>query len=101
MPLPVMRAKPTELKKVVSLLEAEHPDVDALAKEVVVELKNMWQAQDHYVIMMLDAGANQIYTFGVYYTLKQAEKDLDRLSSPGPTPARGWVQKIKGVPDGV
>ena len=89
-----MRAQPTKLKKVLSLLEAEHPDVDALAKEVVVELKSLWQVQDHYLIITLDAGANQIYSFGVYYTLKQAEMDLDRLSSPGPTPACGSVQKM-------
>lgn len=94
-------AKPTELKKVISLLEAEHPDVEGLAKEVVIELKTMWQAQDHYVIMMVDPSGKRIYTFGVYYTQKQAEKDLFRLSSPGPDPSKGWVQKIKGVPDAV
>jgi hypothetical protein len=86
---------------VISLLEAEHPDVEGLAKEVVIELKTMWQAQDHYVIMMVDPSGKRIYTFGVYYTQKQAEKDLFRLSSPGPGPSRGWVQKIKGVPDAV
>jgi len=96
-----MRAKPTELKKVISLLEAEHPDVKDLAKQVMTTLQTMWQAQNHYVIMMLDQSGKKICTFGAYYTQNQAEKDLFRLSSPTPQPARGWVQKIKGVPDAV
>lgn len=33
--------KPTELRKVISLLETEHPDVEELAKQVVTELKAM------------------------------------------------------------
>lgn len=93
--------KPTELKKVISLLEAEHPDVEELAKEVVKELKAMWVKQDQYVVQMLDPNGKAIYTFGVYYTPSQAQKELARLSSPGPGPTRGWVQKVRGVPDDV
>lgn len=96
-----IRVKPTELKKVISLLETEHPDVEELAKQVVTQLKEMWVKQDQYVVQMLDPQGRAIYTFGVYYTPSQAQKELARLSSPGPGPTRGWVQKVRGVPDDV
>ena len=96
-----INVKPTELKKVLSLKKAEHPDVEELAKEVVRELKTMWHAQDHYAIMMLDLSEKAIYTFGVYYTQKQADNDLLRQSSLGPGTSRGWVRKAKCVPDVV
>ena len=85
----------------ISLLETEHPDVEALAKQVVTELKAMWVKQDQYVVQMLDPEGRAIYTFGVYYTPSQAQKELARLSSPGPGSTRGWVQKVRGVPDDV
>lgn len=96
-----IRVKPTELKKVIGLLETEHPDVEELAKQVVTQLKEMWVKQDQYVVHMLDPGGRAIYTFGVYYTPSQAQKELARLSSPGPGPTRGWVQKVRGVLDDV
>jgi hypothetical protein len=93
--------KPTELKKVISLLEAEHPDVEDLARQVVTELKGMWVKQDQYVVHMLDPAGRAIYTFGVHYTPSQAQKELTRLTSPGPGPTQGWVPKVRGVPDDV
>lgn len=93
--------KPTELKKVISLLEAEHPDVEELAKQVVKELKEMWVKQDHYVVHMLEPQGKALFTWGVYYTPSQAKKELERLVSPGPGSTRGWVQKIRVMNDDV
>lgn len=57
--------------------------------------------QDQYVVQMLDPEGRAIYTFGMCYAPSQAQKELARLSSPGLGPARGWVQKVRGVPDDV
>jgi len=39
---------------VISLLEAEHPDVETLAHEVVIELKQRWFSEDHYVVLLYE-----------------------------------------------
>lgn len=85
----------------ISLLEAEHPDVEELAKQVVKELKAMWVKQDQCVVHMLDPQGKALYTWGVYYTPLQAKKELERLVSPSPGSTRSWVQKLRGIPDDV
>lgn len=94
------RVKPTELKTVISLLEAEHPDVEQLAREVILELKSRWINEDYYAVLMYDPNSGQIYSFGPYLSKSQAEKSLGGLVSAGPIPSKGWVTKLYEVKDG-
>lgn len=93
------KVKPTELKTVVSLLEAEHPDVEALAHEVVMELKQRWVNDDYFVVLMYDPNSKDVYPFGMYTTKNQAQKELGKLSSAGPLPSKAWVAKVREIPD--
>lgn len=81
----------------IQLLESEHPDVEALAREVVLELKQRWLDDDYYVACMYDPNAKHVFTFGPYTTPNQAKKALSSLSSAGPQPSQGWVSKLKEV----
>lgn len=99
MPVKV-RPKPTEVKAIVKLLEEEHPDVEELAKQVIIELKERWINDDYYVVVMHDPNAKMLFTYGPYSTKRQAEKELESLSSAGPLPSRGWISKLYEVNDG-
>jgi hypothetical protein len=93
------KVKPTELKKVISLLEAEHPDVETLAHEVVSELKQRWFSEDYFVVLMYDPNARDVFPFGMYTTKNQAQKELEKLASAGPIPSKAWVAKVREVPE--
>jgi hypothetical protein len=45
-------ARPTEVKAITALLEAEHPDVEALAKAVIEELDQLRMSRPSYVIRL-------------------------------------------------
>jgi hypothetical protein len=94
-----VKIKPTEQKLVVSLLEAEHPDVDALASEVIRSLKEKWVAEDLYVVNMYDPNMRRVFTYGPFGTPKAAEKEMSRLCSAGPKPSQGWVCKLREIPE--
>ena len=94
------RVKPTEVRQVIGLLEAEHPDVEELAKEVVLTLKQRWIEEEYYVTCMYDPNAKAVYTYGPYSTKNQAQKALKSLASAGPIPSQGWVQRLTEPNDG-
>lgn len=95
-----VRVKPTELKTVISLLEAEHPDVEDLAREVITELKTRWLTDDMYVVIMYDPNTKIVIPFGPYGTKKQAEKGLNQIASPGPLPAQGIIALVREIDNG-
>lgn len=92
------RVKPTELKTVISLLETEHPDVEDLAKDVILELKNRWLNEDYYVVLLYDPNAQWVYSYGPYQTENQAKKALGSLVSAGPIQSSGWISRLVDVP---
>jgi hypothetical protein len=98
MSLPV-KVKPTEQKLVVSLLEAEHPDVEELASQVIRSLKERWTSEELYVVNMYDPNARMVFTYGPFGTPKAAENEMSRLSSAGPLPSKGWVCKLREIPE--
>ena len=82
----------------VSLLESEHPDVEALADEVIVSLKSKWLESDIWAVNMYDPNTRVVATFGPYLTENQAKRDLKELVSPGPLPAQGWISRLREMP---
>lgn len=93
------KVKPTELKKVITLLEAEHPDVEILAYEVVSEWKQRWFSEDYFVVLMNDPNARDVFPFGMDTTKNQAERELSKASSVEPIPSEAWVAKLREIPE--
>lgn len=65
--------KPTEVRAVVKLLEAEHEDVEELAKEVLRTIDEMRSDDRLYVLHVFNA-TGHFETWGPYPTAKQAVK---------------------------
>lgn len=83
---------------IVSLLEAEHPDVESLADEVIISLKAKWLEADIWTVNMYDPNTRVVVTFGPYLTQNQAQRGLKELASPGPLPAQGWISRLREMP---
>jgi hypothetical protein len=94
-----VKVKPTEQKLVVSLLEAEHPDVEELATQVILSLKERWTSEELYVVNMYDPNIRRVFTYGPFGTPKAAEKEMSRLVATGPLPNQGWVCKLREIPE--
>lgn len=80
-----MSAKPTELKKLIALLDAEAPDVEWLAK-AVWELVEQCQAQrQQYVAIAYHPDLELWQAVGPYPTRDRLLKDYQkRLHAPDP-----------------
>jgi hypothetical protein len=113
-------ARPTEVKAITALLEAEHPDVEALAKAVIDRLDELRLTRPSYAIRMqwddndrFGVGPfenrQQARTYllgtkekqGVHpgLTREQADAVIVELKPPGwwtgevATPAKGWCSE--------
>ena len=70
-----MSAKPTELRKLVALLDQEAPSAEWLAKEVFDMVEGMLKARERYVVFAVHPSINLVQAVGPYDTKKQLEKD--------------------------
>lgn len=70
-----MSAKPSELKKLIALLDAEAPDVETLGKEVFQLVEDLLNQRQRYVIFAVHPSLNLIQAVGPYNTQEQARKD--------------------------
>ena len=72
----LMSAKPTEVKKLVALLDSEAPDVETLAKDVFNLVEDLLNARQRYVVFAVHPGLNNlVQAVGPYNTQEQARKD--------------------------
>ena len=78
-----MAAKPTELRKLIALLDSEAPDVETLAKEVFLLVETLLQERQRYVIFAVHPNLfNLVQAVGPYDTLEKARKDyVKRISA--------------------
>jgi hypothetical protein len=73
-----MSAKPTELKKLIALLDQEHPDVESLAKEVWKLVEELQATREQYVCVAWHPSANVLQAIGPYATRDRLMKDYKK-----------------------
>ena len=74
-----MSAKPTELRKLIALLEGEADDVEELAKWVFKLVEDCLADREQYVIFAVHPTLfNLVQAVGPYTTKNQAEKDYSK-----------------------
>jgi hypothetical protein len=77
-----MSAKPTELRKLIALLEGEADDVEELAKWVFKLVEDCLADREQYVIFAVHPTLfNLVQAVGPYATKNQAEKDYTKRIS--------------------
>lgn len=77
-----MSAKPTELRKLIALLEGEADDVEVLAKWVWKLVEDSLADREQYVIFAVHPSLfNLVQAVGPYTTKNQAEKDYTKRIS--------------------
>jgi hypothetical protein len=77
-----MTAKPTELRKLIALLEGEADDVEQLAKWVFKLVEDCLADREQYVIFAVHPTLfNLVQAVGPYATKNQAEKDYTKRIS--------------------
>jgi hypothetical protein len=70
-----MAVKPSELKKMIALLDAEAPDVEWLAKAVFELVEDLIAQRTQYVVFAVHPSLNLIQAVGPYATVDKAKKD--------------------------
>jgi CMP-2-keto-3-deoxyoctulosonic acid synthetase len=70
-----MAVKPTELRKVIAMLEGEAPDVETLAKDVFQAVEDMLNQRNRYVVFVVHPSLNLVQAVGPYDTAEKAKKD--------------------------
>jgi hypothetical protein len=67
--------KPTELRKLVAVLEEDHPDVESAAKAAFNLVEDMLNQRTRYVTLVIHPSLLLIQAVGPYDTKLKAEKD--------------------------
>ena len=70
-----MSAKPTELKKLIALLDTEADDIDAFGKAVWNLVEDLLNERQRYVVFAVHPSLNLIQAVGPYDTQEKARKD--------------------------
>ena len=73
-----MAPKPTEVKKLVALLEADHEDATAAAKAVFNLVEEMLWTREHYVLVAVHGNGALAQAIGPYPTRDKLMKDKDK-----------------------
>jgi len=70
-----MPAKPTELKKLIALLEEDADDVEYVAKAAWNLVEDLLNQRQRYVVFAVHPSLNLIQAVGPYDTQEKARKD--------------------------
>ena len=70
-----MKAKPSEIKKLVALLDDEAPSAEWLAKAVFELVEDLIAQRQQYVVFAVHPGLNLIQAVGPYPSQDKAKKD--------------------------
>jgi hypothetical protein len=70
-----MALKPTELKKLVALLDDEAPSAEWLAKAVWELVEELMAQRHQYVVFAVHPSLNLVQAVGPYSTVEKAKKD--------------------------
>lgn len=74
----MIRHRPTEIREVVKLLEAEHDDVEALAQEILDLLTEIKWSRGSWIAIQRFRNGPNFQAWGPYPTRRQAELDVGR-----------------------
>ena len=70
-----MSAKPTELKKLMALLDTEADDITAFSKAVWNLVEDLLNQRQRYVVFAVHPSLNLVQAVGPYDTQEKARKD--------------------------
>ena len=70
-----MSAKPTELKKLMALLDTEADDITAFSKAVWNLVEDLLNERQRYVVFAVHPSLNLVQAVGPYDTQEKARKD--------------------------
>ena len=70
-----MKAKPSEIKKLVALLDDEAPSAEWLAKAVFELVEDLIAQRQQYVVFAVHPSLNLIQAVGPYLSQDKAKKD--------------------------
>ena len=70
-----MSAKPTELKKLIALLDTEADDIDTFGKAVWNLVEDLLNQRQRYVVFAVHPSLNIVQAVGPYDTLEKAKRD--------------------------
>lgn len=94
-----MRAKPTEVRLVASLLQEEADDAEELAGRIISALDEKRARDDTpWAIVFYDPNTGVVIPYGPYPTMSAAEKVRKTLTGPGPKLARAGTFRLRAKP---
>lgn len=89
-----MRPRAAEIRAITELLEAEHPDVDQLAKDVLQLAWELFDKRERFVLV-LDQPAVGVAAYGPAGTRNEIHKAIGtQIVSAGPGPATGHITPL-------
>ena len=89
-----MAPKPTEVRLVASLLQAEAESADMLAKQIIESLDEK-RDKDNDMWVIIRKWRTVISVLGPYSTVGAANRVATKLVSPGPDEALAYVVKVR------
>lgn len=92
-----MTAKPTELKKLIALLDEEAPSVEWLATEVFNMVEEMLLARDQFVTLVRHKGDNfMVYqAIGPWYSKAKMMKEWSKYAAAYNSESRAGFAQLK------
>lgn len=90
-----MSAKPTELKKLIALLDDEAPTVEWLAKAVWELVEECMAQREQYVALAFHPSAGNVWqAIGPYATRNQLMKDYKKRMCAVDSSSRAYVAQL-------
>ena len=91
-----MAPKPTELKKLIALLDEEAPTVEWLAKAVWELVEDCMAQREQYVAIVHHPGAGDVWqAIGPYATRNQLLKDYKKRVCAVDSNSRGYIGRLQ------
>jgi GTP cyclohydrolase I len=74
-----MPAKPTEIKKIVAMLDEEAPSVEWLAEQIFDMVEEMLLAREQYVVIAKHPDLNLLQAVGPWYSKPKMMKEWSKF----------------------
>lgn len=87
-----------EIRKITAVLDAEHEDIESLARLMLVDTADIVFARETWIVVV--SNSLGLFVYGPYWTRKQADNAmLTVIPEPGPDKSRVLITKLIGVND--
>jgi hypothetical protein len=92
-----MRPRAAEIKAMTALLEAEHPDVESLAKQALTLAWELAEQRDRYCLIFDQPGVG-VAVYGPGTTRNEVTKAIGKqVIAAGPQPARALILRMTSL----